>query len=54
MPIKVSRRSVQRDRLAMFLEETPEQMSAPAYRPFKGGPFQMTMGKIEPKGESEE
>ena len=48
MRIKVRTRSVQRGRPAMFLEETPEQMSVPAYRPFKDGPFQMTMGKIEP------
>ena len=25
-------------------EKTPEEMTPPVYRPFKDGPFQMTMG----------
>ena len=29
-----------------FEEKTPEEMEIPTYRPFKDGPFQMTMGSI--------
>ena len=29
-----------------FLEKSPEEMPLPAYRPFRDGPFQMTMGII--------
>jgi hypothetical protein len=27
-----------------LIEKTPEEMSLPIYRPFKDGPYQMTMG----------
>ncbi|CAF3412581.1 unnamed protein product [Rotaria socialis] len=33
-----------RARPQVNLEKTPEEMSMPIYRPFKDGPFQMTMG----------
>ena len=29
------------------LEKTPEEMMTPVYRPFKDGPFQMTMREMK-------
>ncbi len=32
--------------LNLIIAKAPEEMSIPIYRPFKDGPFQMTMRKI--------